>query len=319
MRRSVRTAVVLLGILASSCTKFQTAIAIDGGDAATTGAGGMGGGAGGIRGGSGGTGGAVVDSGGTDAAADASGGSDATVDVGPVCGNAVKEGAEQCDDGTALNTGGYGKCNANCTLGPHCGDGSINGPDEACDDGPNNGLGLNQCNPVCSGTVKEKYIKVLPTPINQGGDLTGDWDAFCATFVGNTFKALQVGGGILIGMERTASKTPFLGDGQVDWVLKPYTRYLNVAGDLVWTTDGVSLLGVRNGNAAPLINPLVPGAVASDTVWAGFTDNWTTSSFTCTNWSQTSGQGTTLSLSSQVIRTAVIDCTNSLRLLCIEQ
>jgi hypothetical protein len=43
---------------------------------------------------------------------------------------------EQCDKGTANNTGAYGGCNSDCTLAAHCGDGKLSGTDgEKCDDG----------------------------------------------------------------------------------------------------------------------------------------------------------------------------------------
>lgn len=54
-----------------------------------------------------------------------------------VCGDGVKTPDEVCDDGTAKNTGGYGKCNADCTRGPFCGDGIVQTDQgEECDSTP---------------------------------------------------------------------------------------------------------------------------------------------------------------------------------------
>ncbi len=63
------------------------------------------------------------------------------------CGDGVVAGNEQCDDGTANNTGGYGKCNPDCTRGPFCGDGIVQTQDgEDCDGTPD-------CGPDCHRKV----------------------------------------------------------------------------------------------------------------------------------------------------------------------
>ena len=55
----------------------------------------------------------------------------------PVCGDGVVTPPEQCDNGKANNTGGYGKCNPDCTRGPYCGDAIVQNPPEQCDNGIN--------------------------------------------------------------------------------------------------------------------------------------------------------------------------------------
>ncbi len=56
----------------------------------------------------------------------------------PSCGDGIVEPPEQCDYGTALNTGDYGGCNPDCTFAPYCGDGVIQDPPERCDYGSAN-------------------------------------------------------------------------------------------------------------------------------------------------------------------------------------
>ncbi len=68
-----------------------------------------------------------------------------------ICGNGVKEGSEQCDDGNLVNGDG---CNSICKI-EYCGDGIVqNGLGEQCDDGnTNNGDG---CNSICKIECKDK-------------------------------------------------------------------------------------------------------------------------------------------------------------------
>ena len=73
------------------------------------------------------------------------------------CGDGMVQGTfgEKCDNGTANNTGGYGKCTANCQLGPRCGDGTTQAADgEQCDNGFNitpyvKKPGATDCAPGC--------------------------------------------------------------------------------------------------------------------------------------------------------------------------
>jgi len=63
----------------------------------------------------------------------------------PYCGDAERNGPEQCDLGTEKNTGEYGTCNEDCTFGPRCGD-FHDDPSEECDDGP---TGSQKCTINC--------------------------------------------------------------------------------------------------------------------------------------------------------------------------
>ena len=66
--------------------------------------------------------------------------------VGERCGDAIKNGKEECDDG--LNDGGYGACAPGCVIGARCGDGVTQSDKEECDDGTNDG-GYGECFAGC--------------------------------------------------------------------------------------------------------------------------------------------------------------------------
>jgi fibro-slime domain-containing protein len=69
---------------------------------------------------------------------------------GPICGDRVVTPPEQCDNGTANNTGGYNKCTADCKLGPFCGDAMMTDGEE-CDNGTNSDAygAMTGCGPGC--------------------------------------------------------------------------------------------------------------------------------------------------------------------------
>lgn len=67
----------------------------------------------------------------------------------PRCGDGIvqKSNVEECDDGEASNLGQYGGCNPNCTVAAYCGDNVID-PNEVCDTGLNENE-YNGCKPGC--------------------------------------------------------------------------------------------------------------------------------------------------------------------------
>jgi hypothetical protein len=185
------------------------------------------------------------------AAGQETGGSDESDDGGSAgqssdpCGDGHLEGNEECDDGTENGPGHA--CNAQCKRNV-CGDGD-QGPGEGCDDGAENGLTLLACAPDCSRIIEAKHIVVSPEM--QGEKLQPNPVAHADAQCPSGFKAL-----FGYGNERRATTIPFGNANAVDWVLRPYTYYVNTSENLIWLTRETPLLGVESGAFVGLTNPI---------------------------------------------------------------
>lgn len=129
-----------------------------------------------------------------------------TTDTGPICGDAMIEGDEVCDDG--VNDGSYGGCLPDCTnLGPHCGDGVEQG-DEACDDGDEvNGDG---CNVDCIVSGSELWTRTF-------AGAAGYEDYAKAVAVAPDDTIVAVGREGLSNSTRRAWIQRYASDGSEDW------------------------------------------------------------------------------------------------------
>ena len=96
---------------------------------------------------------------------------------GPICGDRVVTPPEQCDNGTANNTGGYNKCTTDCKLGPFCGDAMVT-DGEQCDNGTNGDAygAMSGCGPGCKLParcgdliVQTEYGEQCDDGTNSGG------------------------------------------------------------------------------------------------------------------------------------------------------
>lgn len=137
-------------------------------------------------------------------------------------------------------------------------------------------------------------------------------DALCmsdsANPGGGTYKAMMVDG-----TTRRASTSAFLGDSQIDWVLRPFRTYVRANdGAVIQSTSSIALF------TFPLQNNLGP----SSGVWTGLFANWTTGP-NCTAWSSSAVTGNPANVgntSDQAIYVgASLACGNGERIVCVQQ
>ncbi|MGH1342166.1 MAG: DUF1554 domain-containing protein [Nannocystales bacterium] len=165
------------------------------------------------------------------------------------------------------------------TTGPQgtCGNGEVEAG-EVCDE-PSATLETGACRPDCAGVIESRTIRVSNTSVlgDLGQNPVATVDALCpaghrAMFSdGENRRATTVANGVF---------------DPVDWVLEPYTAYVNANGALLWVTDEVALLGVRTGTTQTLLAPIVafednpPGCIT------GMNADWTApASADCLGWS----------------------------------
>ncbi len=197
----------------------------------------------------------------------------------PFCGDGTVDPNEDCDNGedNALTAA----CRPDCTMA-RCGDGDIWAGEEGCDDGDgDNVLEIGACAPDCSGDIEVRTITQRGNFLVDDGDFgnnpVASADARCLAGEVALFAYPNV---------REAALDPFDTSRSLDWVLLPFTAYTNDVGDLVWITDDVALLGVRDGGQQPLlaaIEPCVDPCLQRNV--SGLADGWLTRiTNTCSLW-----------------------------------
>jgi hypothetical protein len=190
-----------------------------------------------------------------------------------------RAGQRRCEAGGNNSTSTFGACTG--SVGPAPRDSCATVGNDATCDGIANG-GCNCGSMVTNGTeVCREVRRSLDVHGSNLGGIAGA-DSICSGDFGAGWKAL------LVGTSRRASVTPFLGDGQLDWVLRSNTYYFNEREQLVWQTDASALLGVRAGRQQSLLAPLfdtTPLNGGGSYPWSGYRPDWTTiTQSTCSSW-----------------------------------
>lgn len=227
------------------------------------------------------------------------------------CGDGYQGGEEQCDLGGGNHD--EGACTLACAL-PVCGDGFTNG-DDNCDSGPQNGTGPGLCSADCKSQISGQVKQIVVSAMTFSGKLFAEGmtgivagDKLC----GAGFDVMAAAPDV-----RAASTGPFDGQGQQDWVLDPYTAYVNKQNIVVFVTGASGLLGVVDGQPADLLAPIGAGKV-----WTGLQPTWQTADATCNGWNSSAGSGIVgdaAQVSGQFISMGAQACDVKARLYCVQQ
>jgi hypothetical protein len=137
-------------------------------------------------------------------------------------------------------------------------------------------------------------------------------DAFAPALPGFAFEYRAL---LVDSSNRIASVSADVGDGQVNWVLRPQTEYFRADGALLFTTNAASIFPMSSG---------LTNAFTSDAAvrwWTGLDTTWQTL-VSCTNWTATAGfgtRGTSAVATTAALSEASNGCGTAIRLLCVRQ
>lgn len=160
---------------------------------------------------------------------------------------------------------------------------------------------------------KRLFVNSTLTKGNLGGiagaDATCSSDPKCP--VGSQCKAMIVSDSGI----RRATITGDVGDGQVDWVLKPFASYVQSDNTTpIGTTNAVSLFTL------PIVNGIESPGV---TTWTGLGTSWQSDPNNCSNWTNSSSGngivGTSSSNNVALLNNLNVACTSDLKFYCAEQ
>jgi Protein of unknown function (DUF1554) len=191
----------------------------------------------------------------------------ATDPPGLTCGDGQTDIGEACDEGVA-NSPDAG-CRPDCSRA-RCGDGDVWLGVEGCDEGDGmNALDVGACAPDCSKVIGERAIRLGAALVDGdfGQDVLATADSSCPA----GYLALLVSK-----FAREAAMSAFDTSDGIDWVLQPYTAYVREDGTLIWITDEVALLGVRDGAQVMLLDSILAcdGQCEDLHAVSGIDDGW---------------------------------------------
>ncbi|MBI3395102.1 MAG: DUF1554 domain-containing protein [Spirochaetia bacterium] len=164
-------------------------------------------------------------------------------------------------------------------------------------------------------TPKLIFVSNTTSTGNLGGVLNAD--AICNADLAKpantgTYKAM------IVSAARTASVTANVGDGQVDWVLRPSQLYTRPDGTVIMTTNAASIY---------VFGPNMTNAIGTTGIaaWTGLNTDWTTAGGCgVTAWTDGSAgafgrYGTTNAAALAAIMGGNLSCINPSALYCVQQ